>query len=373
MFFAAMLIVGLSCIAITYKTLVGYGEFSVWLKLSVLILLAIAWFSPLLLRVIRHSGVLSGGSYAAFSNLSYFLMGYAFILIVLLLARDIIWYVVYFISHNPAFNPNNVLVLHRLNLWALGLAMALALYGVYEALKVPEVKEIEITDNRIKEDTRIVVASDLHIDRASWLAQVRQFVDKVNDLKPDYVLLVGDVVDDIPSALEQDMAELQKIKAKRVFVAFGNHEYYVKPILWLSKFNQMGFEVLHNAGYHYDDLGIYIGGVPDIQSGAVNFEKAAHGASEDVYKILMSHSPMTAQQLRKGQFDLQVSGHTHGGQIFPFNFLVQAFNGFLAGMYEVNGNKLYVSRGVGYWGPSLRLLAPSDITVLNLKKVPDEQ
>lgn len=373
MFLAAMLIVGLSCIAITYKTLVGYGEFSVWLKVLVLVLLTAAWFSPLLLRVARHSGILSGGSYAAASNIAYFLMGYAFILIMLLLARDIIWYAVYYLSHNPALNPNNIPMLHRLNLWTLGLALIIAVYGVYEAHKTPKVNEIDITDNRIKEDTRIVIASDLHIDQATPLVQVRRYVEQINGLKPDYVLLVGDVIDDVPDVLEREMAQLQQIEAKRVFVILGNHEYYVGPVKWMIKFTEMGFEVLQNTGNRYDDLGIYIGGVPDIQSGAVNFNKAAYGATEDLYKILMSHSPVTAPQLEKGQFDLQVSGHTHGGQIFPFNFLAQLSNGFLAGMYDVNGNKLYVTRGAGYWGPPMRILAPSDITVLNLKKVSDEQ
>lgn len=366
-FFVAMLIVMIACLAITYKTLAGYGHLPLWAKLLILVLLTIAWFSPMILRIIRDFDWLGGTAYAVAAKSSYFLMGFAFILFMILLFRDVIWYIVYYISHNPELSPDNVRLLNRNNLIAVAAALLISLYSVYEANKTPAVKEINITDERVKEDTRLVVASDLHIDRATPLWQIRQIVDEINRQKPDYVLLVGDVIDDVPDNLKEKMEELKKIKAQKIYLSFGNHEYYNAPIKWMIEFTHMGFEVLHNTGGEIGQTGIYLAGVPDANSATINYTKALFGAKDGYYKILMSHSPRTIKD-EDNKFDLQVSGHTHGGQIFPFHFLAKEANGYLAGMYETeSGNKLYITRGAGYWGPPMRLLAPSDITVINLK------
>ena len=366
-FFVAMLIVMVACLAITYKTLAGYGHLSLWAKLLILALLTIAWFSPMILRAVRDFDWLSGTAYAVAAKSSYFLMGFAFILFMILLFRDVIWYIVYYVSHNPELSPDNVRLLNRNNLIAVAAALLVSLYSVYEANKTPAVKEINITDDRVKEDTRLVVASDLHIDRATPLWQIRQIVDEINRQKPDYVLLVGDIIDDVPDNLKEKMEELKKIQAQKVYLSFGNHEYYNAYIKWMIEFTHMGFEVLHNTGSEIGQTGVYLAGVPDANSATVNYAKALFGAKDEYYKILMSHSPRTIKD-EDNKFDLQVSGHTHGGQIFPFHFLAKEANGYLAGMYEMeSGNRLYITRGAGYWGPPMRLLAPSDITVINLK------
>lgn len=365
-FLAAMFVVGLSCIAISYKVLVGYSTFPWWVKTLTLLLLIVAWFSPVLLRIVRNYQILSPSSYAFVAKAAYFMMGFAFILVMLLIVRDLLWYLIYYIDRRPEISPDNVSLINRNNLITLFLTLAISVYGVYEAHKIPAIKELNIADSRIKQNVRVVVASDFHIDQATPMGQIKQFVETINSLKPDYVLLAGDVIDDVPDALEKEMEELKKIEAQKVYVTLGNHEYYNEPVKWMIKFTQMGFDVLHNTGEAVADTGIYIGGVPDAQSARVRFDKAGYGATDEQYKILVSHSPTTAPDLEKGQFDLQVSGHTHGGQIFPFNFLAEEVNGFLAGMYEVNGNKLYVTRGAGYWGPPMRILAPSDMTVINL-------
>lgn len=367
LFLSAMIIIAISCLAITYKTLVGYGNFPLWVRILVFLLLVIAWFSPVLLRLIRDSGWLSDTSYAIAAKSAYFLMGFAFILFMVLLFRDIIWYAVYYISRDESLSPNNVHLLNRNNLLAVGVSLLIALYGVYEANKQPAVKEITIADNRIKQNTRVVVASDFHIDQATPMRQIHQFVNGINALNPDYVLLVGDIIDDEPQYLQTQMEELKKLQGKKVYLSLGNHEYYNSPVKWMIEFTNMGFEVLQNTGETVADTGLYIGGVPDASADTVNFDKALYGADETQYKILMSHAPRTADALEEGQVNLQVSGHTHGGQIFPFHFLAKEANGYLAGMYGVNGNQLYITRGAGYWGPPMRILAPSDITVIDFK------
>ena len=136
----------------------------------------------------------------------------------------------------------------------------------------------------------------------------------------------------------------------------------------MLKFTNMGFDVLYNTGELINDTGIFVGGVPDMYSVDPNYDKLMYYAKDENYKILMSHSPLLAKQIEKDKFNLIVSGHTHGGQIFPFHFVSKSANEYLAGMYEVNGNSLYITRGAGYWGPPMRLFAPSDITVFNFKR-----
>lgn len=365
-FFVAMLIVMIACLAITYKTLAGYGHLPIWAKLSILALLVLAWFGPMFLRLFRNSGILTGAAYELAAKGSYFLMGFAFILFMLLFFRDVVWYIVYYVSHNPDLNPDNVRLLHRNNLITIAVALLIALYSVYEANKTPAAKEISITDNRIKENIRLVAASDLHIDTATPMWQIRHIIEQINRQNPDYVLLVGDVIDDEPEYIKDKVEELKKIKAKKVYLSLGNHEYYNDPIKWMIEFSRMGLEVLHNNGAEIGQTGVYLAGIPDANSASTEFAKALHGAADNHYKVLMSHSPRPIKD-KNNTFDLQISGHTHGGQVFPFHFIAKEANGYLAGMYQVGDKKLYISRGAGYWGPPMRLLAPSDIVVIDLK------
>ncbi len=370
-FLVAMIIVMLACIAITYKTLAGYSDFSALAKFGILIVIIVAWLSPFLLGFLRYNSLIGASVYAAVAKASYFFMGLAFILIMLILLREVIWYTVYFISRNQALSPDNVALLNRNNLITVILALLIAFYGVYEAHKVPAVKDITINDSRIKENVKMVVASDFHIDTATPTGQIENFVNLINAQNPDYILLVGDIIDDVPERLEKQMELLQKLKAKKIYLSLGNHEYYNAPSKWLIKFTHMGFEVLHNTGEKIGNTGLFISGIPDAGVSKPNFTKALYFATDDVYKILLSHSPKVIDTLEAGQYDLQLSGHTHGGQIFPFNYVAEIANGYLAGEYTVHGDKLYITRGAGYWGPPMRILAPSDITVINFKAKPN--
>lgn len=365
-FFVAFFIVTISCIAITYKTLAGYSHLSWVVRLGILLLLTLAWFGPFIIRFIRNGGGISEEVYAFISKLSYFFMGFAFILMMLLILREIIWYGIYFITHKESLNPDNVNLLNAFNIKTLVLALVISLYGVWQANKTPAVRFLNVEDERILKETRIVVASDLHIDQATPLFQIRQIVELINAQNPDYVLLVGDVIDDMPEALGSKIDILKDIQAKKIYISLGNHEYYNAPVKWLIKFTKMGFDVLQNTGEPLEDTGVFLAGVPDAHSTSINLQKASYGATPNQYKILMSHAPDVFDGLREAEFDLQVSGHTHGGQIFPFHFFAKQANHYLAGEYQRNGNVLFVTRGAGYWGPPMRLLAPSDITLVAL-------
>lgn len=367
-FLIAMFIVGISCLLITYRTLASYSNFPMWVKISIFLVLFVAWFSPVLLGISRHFNLLNGTAYAITAKSAYFLMGFAFILVMLLVARDIIWYIIYFISRNQELNPDNAALINKNNLLTVITTLIISLYAVFEANKTPAVKNITIADAKIKENVRVVVASDLHIDLATPLWQINNIVNTINAQNPDYILLVGDIIDDVPQALTEQMEALKRLQAKKVFVSFGNHEFYNSPIKWMIEFTQMGFEVLHNTGTFLGNSGIYVAGIPDDGQEKHDWYKILYNTTDENYKVVMSHAPSSIKHLKEGNFNLQLSGHTHGGQIFPFNFLSKAANnGYLAGMYEVDGSKLYVSRGAGFWGPPMRLLAPSDITVINFE------
>lgn len=366
------IIIALSCLIITYRTLISYSSLPLWVKISSFVLLSISWFSPAILKLIRHYDLLTGFSYAVVAQVSYFMLGTVFILVMLLLVREIIWYPVYYISKNPNLSPDNVTLLNRNNIITVVLALFIAFYGMYEANKTPDVLEYTIEDAKIKENSKIVVASDLHISLTTPMCRIKQIVDLINAQNPDYILLVGDIVDDVPEVLDEKINELAKLKAKKIYLSFGNHEHYNAPARWMVKFTKSGFDVLYNTGEKVGQSGLLIAGIPDMYSVDPNFDKALYYATDDDYKILMSHAPEIAKDLKEKQFDFTISGHTHGGQIFPFHYISESANTFLAGMYEVNKNRLYVSRGTGYWGPQMRLFAPSEIAVFNFKGINNE-
>ena len=134
---------------------------------------------------------------------------------------------------------------------------------------------------------------------------------------------------------------------------------------------RMGFEFLHYYGEKLSDTGIYIAGIPDINAAEwfkkpVKAKNALYKAEKEDYVIMLSHTPKLAEGVTAENVDLQLSGHTHGGQIYPFHYFTEIANdGVLAGFYNKNGVQMYVSRGTRYWGPPMRIFAPSEITVFN--------
>ena len=222
--------------------------------------------------------------------------------------------------------------------------------------------------------------NDTHINRTTPVETVRKLVDRVNALDADAIVLVGDIADDKVDAVKPHMKELERLKAKYPpLYTFGNHEFYNGLIPWQFKFKNMGFLIMFNHGVRIPDHNVYIAGIPDAHIANnsdiwnVNFLQAFKGARKGSYRILLSHTPDFADYLSKDSVDLQLSGHSHGGQVFPFQILAKYANKYLSGLYDVNGIKLYVSNGAGYWGPAMRLFAPSEITVIDLKALPQPQ
>lgn len=183
-------------------------------------------------------------------------------------------------------------------------------------------------------------------------------------------MLAGDIIDDEPGRVLETAKLLQKLKTSGgIYFVTGNHEFYAGYEPSVNLLKELGFSFLENSGTAIQDQ-LYIAGIPDLFSApshklqidpAAAFQNAAPGQ----FRLLMSHTP--ADFGKNNAFDLEVSGHTHGGQIFPFHIFTKLYNKYLAGLYETdNDAAIYVSRGSGQWGPQMRFLAPAEITILKL-------
>ena len=258
----------------------------------------------------------------------------------------------------------------RMSLAILAGAAVLTAVGMVLARR-PRVVRVPVPIKDLPRDLaglRILQLSDLHVGPTIRGDFVRAVVETANALAPDLVALTGDVADGHVAEMREHVAPLAQLRAPlgRYFVT-GNHEYYWDPVGWTRELGALGFDVLSNE-HRLIVRGtgrLLLAGVPDL-SAPSDPRAAVSGAPESDVRVLLAHQPRSAYAARDAGFDLQLSGHTHGGQYFPFNLLVRLFQPFVSGLHRLERMWLYVSRGTGYWGPPLRLGAPAEITVLEL-------
>lgn len=254
-------------------------------------------------------------------------------------------------------------------------------WGHYEAMRVPRVKRLDVHVPRLGgglDGTRVVVLADTHygpIDRAGWSARV---AEAVNALDADVVVHAGDIADGTPAQRREQSAPLGTIRSRlaKVYVT-GNHEYFGEAQGWLDRMAELGWEPLHNRHVVVERGGdhLVLAGVDDVTAESsglaghrANLLGALAGADQDRPVLLVAHQPKYVRQAAAAGIDLQVSGHTHGGQIWPFNFLVRIDQPVVHGLSRHGGRtQLYTSRGAGFWGPPFRVFAPSEITLLTLR------
>ena len=366
----AFIIISIAVIAITYKTYVGYGLYPWYIKTIFLLLLIISICAPFICFFVKRTS--AADSLVYLTKPLYFMFGFVFFLFIITFLRDIAWTIIDVVRRTPLEEMKNPPRLLQVNIITFIACLVLCFYGFYEAEKKANIVTYEITTAKVNKPTKVVLLADLHIDTDVSTKYVTDLVNRVNALKPDAVLIAGDIVDNRPAKLYKQMIELKKLQPKgHIFVVLGNHEFYSGALEWAITFGRMGFQFLNNYGMKLDDTGLYIAGIPDINSTQntnmqVNVEQALSQANENDYKIILSHTPKIVAGMNKDNTDLVLSGHTHGGQIYPFHYFAkQANEGRLAGFYDVEGIKMYITRGTRYWGPPMRILAPSEITVFN--------
>jgi predicted MPP superfamily phosphohydrolase len=222
----------------------------------------------------------------------------------------------------------------------------------------------------------IVQISDIHVGPTIRVRYVEDIVDAVNRLHPDVVAITGDLVDGSVAELGEHVAPLSRLVARHgSFFVTGNHEYYAGAPAWIAEVRRLGIRVLHNEHIVIDRGGqkLVLAGVPDYSGGHFHEDHrsdpaaAMAGAPADAgARVLLAHQPRTAPAAARAGFDLQISGHTHGGQFWPWVHFVRFQQPFTAGLHRLDALWVYVSRGTGYWGPPKRFGAPSEITRLRL-------
>ncbi|WP_092130071.1 metallophosphoesterase [Polaromonas sp. YR568] len=223
--------------------------------------------------------------------------------------------------------------------------------------------------------------SDIHVGPTIKAAYLRRIVDKVNAQHADVVAITGDLVDGKVSELADHVAPLADLASRHgTYFVTGNHEYYSGAHAWIDELRRLGLTVLLNqhvvirppAEVSQGGMPLVLAGVTDYSAGHFDPlhrsdpELALRGAPLNAIRVLLAHQPRSAAAAAKAGFDLQLSGHTHGGQFYPWNLFVRFQQPFTAGLHKLQNLWVYTSRGTGYWGPPKRFGAPSEITVLRL-------
>jgi predicted MPP superfamily phosphohydrolase len=269
--------------------------------------------------------------------------------------------------------------------WVAGgvlvVTLVLVAWGYAEAMRVPRVREVDVAIARLGrglDGLRVALITDTHygpIDRSRWSAAVAA---RVNTLDADVVGHVGDIADGTVDIRETQASPLASVRATsaRVYVT-GNHEYFNEAQGWLDYMDSIGWTPLHNRHVVVERGGdrLIVAGVDDataqrsgVHGHGANLDAALAGADRTLPVLLLAHQPKQVAHAVHAGVDLQVSGHTHGGQIWPFHLLVRLEQPAVQGLSRHGGRtQLYTSRGTGFWGPPFRVFAPSEITLLTLR------
>jgi predicted MPP superfamily phosphohydrolase len=259
------------------------------------------------------------------------------------------------------------------------LAAIASLVGFINARKRAAVRLVDVPIANLPASLHgftIAQISDIHVGPTIKRNYLDAIVDAVNELEADLIAVTGDLVDGSVAQLAQHTQPLARLSARHgAYFVTGNHEYYSGVEAWVSEIRRLGLRVLMNEHVVLTHKGatVVVGGVTD--HGAHHYDPAQRsdpaaamvGAPRNAaFKLLLAHQPRSAFAAAPVGFDLQLSGHTHGGQFLPWTFLVRLQQPITAGLHRFQSLWVYVSRGTGYWGPPLRLGAPSEITHLRL-------
>ena len=247
--------------------------------------------------------------------------------------------------------------------------------GVLHAVLGPHVKRVSIKIANLPaelEGFTIAQLSDLHVGPTIRAPYVEKVVQRTNALKPHLITMTGDIGDGPVRVYRADAQELKGLRAEHgVIYVSGNHEHYWGVQDWMGLMTEMGFTVLSNSVkvIHHQGNTLAVAGLPDpVSKLTPALEAMASEIKSANVKLLLSHRPNPARAASKLGFDLQLSGHTHGGQFFPWTLVVRFVHEFHKGLDRVGEMWIYVNVGTGSWGPFLRLGSTSEITLLTLTK-----
>jgi uncharacterized protein len=337
------------------------------------IFLAVMTCAPVIVRILERHGYDVTGRILSYIGYSW--MGVLFIFFSLSLLFDLYRLFIYTAGFFFHKDLASVLPPETLSFLTLTfLALCIAAYGYHDARNI-RTEMITVRTSKLPETIhrlRIVQISDIHLGIIVRQGRLQRILKAVNEVHPDILVSTGDLVDsqiDNLSGLADTFKKIQPRYGK--YAVTGNHEFYAGLPHALEITTRAGFTVLRNDAVTVSGL-MNIAGVDDPTgkylglSNGIDEEHVLSQLPRDAFTLLLKHQP----KIRDGSlglFDLQLSGHTHKGQIFPFRYLVQIFFPRIAGWYDLpKGSHLYVNRGTGTWGPPIRFLSPPEITVIDL-------
>ena len=349
--------------------------------------------APVITIVLRRSGFDNAGlhllTWAGYLGVGFLSFVFSYVVI-----RDLVWLPVAAVKkikariaksaqHREEIRPiespsRRGFLVNSMNYGILAAAALTTGFGVAEAKQTPQVKRVPVPIDKLPPDLkgfRIVQITDIHVNPTFRRTNVEEIVEVVNTLKADVVALTGDLVDGSVDQLGYDVAPLAQIQSvSGNFFVTGNHEYYSGVLEWVEEIRRLGFTVLLNEHQIIarGKAKLLLAGVTDYRGG--NFlsshrsdpQKALDGAPPADVKILLAHQPKNIFSAARAGYDLQISGHTHGGQFFPWNLLVGFAQPYVYGLHTHENTQIYVSRGTGYWGPPVRVGSPSEITLIEI-------
>ena len=356
---------------------------------SVLTILALMPITPIILR----SKGIENNTVDYFSWAGYISLGFIVLTFLAVVTKDFIYLAIGMITKLTAsfgysvepVDPNRRDFIQKMLsigiLTTTGLSTGVGLYNARKGARIiKETAPIKNLGNNL-DGLKIAQISDLHVGPTIKKGYVEEVVEQVNNLNPDIIAITGDMVDGSVKYLKTHVEPLKDLNAKigKYFVT-GNHEYYSGVDQWLDETDRLGFTNLiddHNIISQKGDS-FALGGVTDYRSSTIKPEhasdaiKAFSKAPKNIPKILLAHQPMSIFNAHKANVDLQLSGHTHGGQFWPFVYAVRLANPYTAGLHNHDGTLIYVNRGTGYWGPPMRIGVDSEITLITLQSKKNE-
>jgi predicted MPP superfamily phosphohydrolase len=367
---------------------VGSAHYYVWARLvrdaalpapwSRIATIAIAVLFVVLMGVFIAVRALTRAAAAPFSWVGYTWLGVLFFLVMSLALSDLVKVVAVRAAGAPPDDPQRRQAIARMFGGAAALAgIGASGIGLASALSPVAVNRVRVAIDRLsktKSGYRIVQISDVHVGPTIGRAFIEDIVARINALQPDLIAITGDLVDGSVAELEEHVAPLAKLQAKDgVFFVTGNHEYYSGADAWIAHLRKLGVRVLRNEHLRIGgDDGFDLAGIDDAASQGLveghgpDLHKALAGRDGSRACVLLAHQPRGIELADTLGVDLQLSGHTHGGQMIPWNFLVRLQQPFVAGLHKLARAQIYVSRGTGYWGPPMRVGAPAEITEIEL-------
>jgi predicted MPP superfamily phosphohydrolase len=309
---------------------------------------------------------------------AYGWLGFAFLLLTATAASDLVLALLGAAAPEAWSDAVGVSRVRALGVGVAGAAMgAVALRG---GLAPPGIARVAIDLARwprALDGFRVVQLSDVHIGPLLDRRFAAAIVERVRELAPDLVVVTGDLVDGGVRRVGAEVEPFAGLRARHgVFFVTGNHDHYSGAADWVEHLRGLGFRVLRNERVTIGDgdAAFELAGVDDHHGslfepdGGEDVARALAGRDPERAVVLLAHDPTTFKRASRLDVDLQLSGHTHGGQIWPFRFLVRLAVPWVAGLYRLGASTLYVSRGTGFWGPPMRLGAPAEITEITLRR-----